>query len=279
MSKNITAKIRELLTPEDLKIFEGAVESLIDAKVKSKLSSLIQLKESELKKSYDTAAEEYVKKAVGEKLVVETAKLVKTYDKKLELLEKKVVTKLDSYLDHVIKEQISDDVLTKIAINETLMPVVEGIRSVFMENHLKIDSKAQSVVDTLKTQLSQAKESLDEAVTSRLKLESELEKSAVYLLMAEKTSGLKPSDKQKVVEMFKGKDFDDVEKNIDNYLDLIKESNSFSNNAKKSINTKKKVSAINESTVVDSLKDKVKDDSFSQSKLPSINAIANQYLK
>ena len=49
MSNNITQKIRELLTPEDLKVFESAVDGMIEEQVQAKLSSMIQLKEEELK--------------------------------------------------------------------------------------------------------------------------------------------------------------------------------------------------------------------------------------
>jgi predicted RNA binding protein with dsRBD fold (UPF0201 family) len=56
MSKNITQKIRELLTPEDLKVFESAVERMIEEKTQDKLSALIQLKEEELKQLIILAA-------------------------------------------------------------------------------------------------------------------------------------------------------------------------------------------------------------------------------
>ena len=250
MSKNITQKIRELLTPEDLKVFESAVESMIEEKTEAKLSDLIQLKEEELKSKYEGLAEEYVSKEVETKLTEETAKLVEGYDKKLSLLEQKVVTKLDSYLDHVISEQISDDMLEKVAINETLQPVVEGIRAVFSDNHLKLNSKAQATIDSLTSGMEEIKGELSESMDKRIQLEGKLEQSAVYLLISEKTNGLKKSDKQKVVEMFKTKEFDEVEKNIDNYLQLIKESDSIkAKKPSKKTSVKKKVESVNEGVV------------------------------
>lgn len=249
MSKNITQKIRELLTPEDLKVFESAVESMIEEKTSAKLSDLIQLKEEELKTKYEGLAEEYVSKEVSTQLTEEKAKLIEGYDKKLALLEQKVVTKLDSYLDHVISEQISDDMLEKVAINETLQPVVEGIRAVFSDNHLKLNSKAQATIDSLTTGIADVKSELSESMDTRIKLETKLEQSAVYLLISEKTNGLKKSDKQKVVEMFKTKEFDEVEKNIDNYLQLIKESTSITKKPIKKTSVKKKVESVNEGVV------------------------------
>ena len=258
MSKNITQKIREMLTPEDLKIFESAVESMISDKVGDKLGEMVQLKESELQVKYEKLAEEYVKKTVAKKLVSEKAKLVEGYDKKLTLLEQKIVTKLDSYLNHVISEQISDDMLEKIAINETLAPVVEGIRNVFTENHLKVNSKAQGAIDSLRAEMSELKTELTESIDKRIQLEGKLEQSAVYLLISEKTNGLTKTDKQKVVEMFKDKDFDEVDGKIDNYLGLIKESYSpkakiQKSEQKKSIKTS--VRTVNEGAVVDTKKE------------------------
>jgi hypothetical protein len=258
MSKNITQKIREMLTPEDLKIFESAVESMISDKVGDKLGEMVQLKESELQVKYEKLAEEYVKKTVAKKLVSEKAKLVEGYDKKLALLEQKIVTKLDSYLNHVISEQISDDMLEKIAINETLAPVVEGIRNVFTENHLKVNSKAQGAIDSLRAEMSELKTELTESIDKRIQLEGKLEQSAVYLLISEKTNGLTKTDKQKVVEMFKDKDFDEVDGKIDNYLGLIKESYSPKAKIQKSEqkkSTKTSVRTVNEGAVVDTKKE------------------------
>ena len=237
--KNITQKIRDLLTPEDLKLFESAVESMIDEKTQNKLSDLIQLKEDELKSKYEGLAEEYVQIELGKRLSDEKAKLVESYDKKLSLLEQKIVTKLDAYLDHVISEQISDELLEKIAINETLQPVVEGIKNVFNNNHLKLGSNAESTIKTLSDSVDELKTELSESIDRRIELEGKLEHSAVYLLISEKTNGLKRSDKQRVVEMFKDKEFDEVEQNIDNYLDLIKESVSTKSRTKKQSSRKK----------------------------------------
>jgi len=279
MSKNVTQKIREILTSEDLKLFEGAVESMIESRVTAKLSDLIHLKEDELKNKFSTLADEYVAKTLKAKMVKEKAKLVESYDKKLTLLEQRVATKLDSYLDHMISTQISDAMLDKIAVNETLMPVVEGIRAVFGDNHLKLDSKAKSKLDGLEKEIETLKSELSESIDSRLKIEGKLEQSAVYLLISEKTNGFKNSDKQKVVEMFKDKDFDEVEKNIENYISLIKESES--HKSKKSAVNKttapsKKVSGINEGAMIDSKKPIKKD--LNESALPSLNEIANKYL-
>lgn len=282
MSKKITQKIRELLTPEDLKVFESAVETMIQSRVDEQISNIAELKEAELKKKYDTVAEEYVSKVISEKMTKEKADLVESYDNKLALLEEKIVTKLNSFLDHVISEQISDEMLEKIAINETLAPVVEGIRSVFSDNHLKLDSKAKATIDSLTAEKDALQGQVSEGIEKSMQLESQLEQSAIYLLISEKTNGLKKSDKQKVIEMFKEKSFDEVEKNIDNYLGLIKESVKPSKKKVMSEETKKsvqeKVESVNEGAEVKTEKKPVADKAINEHEIPSLSDYANKYL-
>lgn len=223
MSKKITQKIKDLLTPEDLKIFESAIDSMITDRVNKKVGSMAELKEEELKKKYDGIAETYVTEEVEKRIGEEKAKLIESYDKKLNVLEGKIVAKLDSFLEHVIIEQISDEMLEKLAINETLLPVVNSIKDVFMKNHIEINSEGEKMVKELTEKSENTENELSESIAKNMELEERLEKSAIFLLISEKTNSLKNSDKKRVVEMFKDKKFDEVEKKIDDFVTLIKE--------------------------------------------------------
>ena len=107
MSKKITQKVRELLTPEDLKVFESAMENMVESRVSEKLSDLIKLKEADLVEKYDAMGTKFVAEEVEKRITEEKAKIVESYDKKLSLLEKKVASKLGTFLDQIIVEQIS----------------------------------------------------------------------------------------------------------------------------------------------------------------------------
>jgi len=283
MSKKITQKIKELLTPEDLKVFESAVDVMVDEKALSKAQSIITLKEEELKSKYETLAEEYVQKEISERLTVEKVKLVESYDAKMNLLEEKVIAKLDSFLDHVIAEQVSDEMLEKIAINETLTPVVEGIRNVFTQNHLKVNSKAKANIDALKSELTEAKAELNESIEKQMKMQSQLEQSAVFLMISEKTNGFAKTERAKVMEMFKDKDFEEVQKNIDGFVSVLKESSSVktqlkTNTLKPTKSVKAKVNSINESTVVSALSQKEPIKQPVAREEVTVEDIANNYL-
>jgi len=244
MSKNITKKIREMLTPKDLKIFEGAIESLINDKVKSKLKDMITLKEEELKNKYDVLAEEYVQKEIEKRLVSEKASIVESYDKKLNLLEKRVVSKLDSFLDHVITEQISDESIEKLAINEVALPVINKIKDIFGESNINITSDGEKTIKESMNKISSLETQLSESIAKNMELEERLEKSAVFILMSEKTDGLTNSQKNRVVEMFKDKHFDEVEKKIDGFVELIKEGDTSVSKKKASVIKRKKINDV-----------------------------------
>lgn len=218
--KKITDKIKENLTPEDLKVFEEAVDNM----VKEKVDERVSLREEEMKAQYDKIAEEYVAKTVAEELEKEKAKIVESYDAKLNTLEKKIVTKLDAFMEHVISEQISDEAIEKIAMNEALLPVVDGVKKVFAANHIEINSDGEKVVKEATQKAEELEGQLSEQIAKNLELEERLENTASYLLIAEKTSGLTESQKQRVVKMFKGKNFEEVKEKIDTFVEMVKES-------------------------------------------------------
>lgn len=216
MSKAISEKIKEMLTPKDLKIFEAAIEKMIEKRV--------ALMEEEIKSKYDELAEEYVCKKVNETIEAEKAKLIESYDGKLKGIEKKVVTKLGSFLDHVITEQISDESIEKLAINEVAYPIVEKIMSVFSENYVEIDTDGDATIKEAQKRVAELENQLSTAQGKIMESEERLEKSATFLLISEKTEGLTKTQKARVLKMFKTKKFEDVEENIDTFVEMIKES-------------------------------------------------------
>lgn len=224
MSKKITDKIKEILTPEDLKIFEQSIEKMLDKRV--------ALKEEEIKAKYDALAEEYVTKKVAEETEKIKATLIEEYDGKLKGIEQKVVTKLGSFLDHVIVEQISEASIEKLAINEIAMPVVEQIKSILTNNFVDIDSDGSGLLKKEQQKSATLEKELSESHAKLMESEERLEKSATFLLISEKTEGLTKTDKQRVAKMFKTKKFEEVKEGIDTFVEMIKESSSVQPKAK-----------------------------------------------
>jgi hypothetical protein len=258
--KKITDKIKESLTPEDMKVFEGAIESMISEKVAER----VKLAEEEMKNKYDSIAEEYVTKTVSEQLETEKTKLVEEYDTKIVDLEKKIVTKLDSFLEHVITEQISDSMIEKIALNEVLLPVVEGVKKVFFENNIDLDSEGEKIVSEKTKAIEELEKNLSESIAKNMELEERLEKTATFLLISEKTDSMTDTQKSRVLKMFKDKSFDEVKEKIDTFVEMVKESSDKKVNESK---TEKKTIIAEQSDVIKEEKKIV----------PDTDAIVEQY--
>lgn len=216
MDRKVTDKIKEMLTENDLQLFESAVEQMITERISAK--------EEELKVKYEEIAENYVTEEVDKRVTEEKAKLVEDYDTKLENLEKKVVSKLDSFFEHVISEQISDETIEKLAVNEVLSPVVEGIKKVYSENFIELNSDSSKKISEADKKIKKLENQLSESVAKLMESEERLEKTATYLLISEKTEGMTASEKQRLVKMLKNEKFDIVKEKIDTYVEIIKES-------------------------------------------------------
>jgi hypothetical protein len=221
---DVTKKIESLLSPEDLKTFEEGVESVIATRVEKEVASRMAVLEADMKKKYDTISEQYVEKKLESEIAKKSAELVEESNKKLVALEKKLVSRLGSFLDRVVVESISDEILEKVAINEVALPIVDKIRKVFAENFVQIDSDTQKKIDEAVAKADKAEKMLSESIAKNMELEERLEKSAVFIMISEKTQGLTPSQKKAVVEEFKGSSFDEVEPKIDGFVKLVKES-------------------------------------------------------
>jgi len=250
MSKKITDKIKEMLTPSDQKVLEDAIQKLIDTRV--------ALREEEMKNKYDELAEEYCKKEVVERVENEKATIIESYDEKLNNLEKKIVSKLDSYLEHVITEQISDETLNKIAVNEVALPLIVNIKKLFSEHYVDLDSEGSELLKKKDADIAELQEKVKEMTKKIVESEERLEKSAAFLLISEKTEGLTPSQKQRVVKMFKSKPFSEIKETIDEFVSMVKESNEPKKVEEK---TSKKIdSVLSEGTAPEDKKEVIKEE-------------------
>ena len=227
MEKSITQKISETLSPEDMKIFESAMDK--------KIKEAVALMEEETKKKYDVLAEKYCTKKIeeatttlktkfDEDLTSEKAKLIESYDGKLANLEQKLVSRLDAFHEHEVKNLISDEVIEKIAINETYAPIVDKVRKVFADHFVAIDTDGTAQLTESQKAVKALEKQLSEAIADKIVLEEKMDKTASYLMISEKTQGLKESQKKRVVNMFKDKKFSETQSKIDSFVDLIKES-------------------------------------------------------
>ena len=224
----VADKIKDILSPDDLKIFESAIEALINDKVTSRVTELMTLKESEIESKYSLASEKYITEKVAAELQKKTADLVEENNKKLVVLEKKVTARLSGFVDKMVAENISDDLLERVAINEIAVPVLEGIRNVFKKNSIVLEDGSKSAIAEAAAKVSKLETQLSESISKSMEMEHRLEKASVFLIISENTTGMTPSQKRKVVDQFKDATFAECDSKIGAYVSLIKEAEAIS---------------------------------------------------
>lgn len=218
--EEILKKFKDVLTEEDLKSFQEEITKFLTEESEKRTNLLYEEKVKEL----EANTEKYLEESKEE--IKNT--LTEDYDKKIEELEEKLVVALDTFCDKHIEEKISDELITKIAINETLLPVVDGIKKVFENCHLELDVEGTGIVKKLQEEKESLSKQLSEAIADKLtvieektKISESLEKISVKTLINEKIEGLSEEQKVRVFNMFEDKKFDDVKTNIDSMIDLV----------------------------------------------------------
>ena len=215
MMKEILDKLSGVLSESDLAAFQESINTVISEKVALK----VEEKTNELEK----LADEYCEKQISEQVALRTKALAEKYEEDLEALETKIIEKLDQYLDLEISEKISESLINKIAMNETYEPIVKGIQELFESKYVSLDSEGSKLLKDLTMKVESLEDRLAEKINENIDLNTLCEKAAVKTLISEKTIDLTPSQRQKVVMFFEGKDFDSIHKSIDSYVEMISE--------------------------------------------------------
>lgn len=219
--------IREILKKAGL---DEATQAQFEESIKKVIEEKVDVKVTEEKQRLEKLSEEYVKETVEE----ETAKIKELCEQKVEDYKKEydewMTDKLDKFLDNEISESISDEAIERLAINETFKPVVEGIKKVFEEQGLELNTEGEAIVKKLKEEVETLKEQNSTLIDEKTELASTAEKAAIRLRINDATADLTNEQKERVVEFFEGKNFEHVDERIDNYVEhVIEESESAKN--------------------------------------------------
>jgi len=211
----IMEKISDALSQEDLQKLNDHVKNMVEEEVAKRVAILVE----ERTKKLDMMAEKYV----NERLAEEKAKIEENNQKALEEMEDRLIGQLDSFLEEEINQNISDEMLEKVAINETLLPIVTGIKKLFEESHVELDSEGSLILKSMQENIEQLKTENSKLIAEKMEQAELLESVAKSRLIAEKVDGLKEDQKNRVETYFEGKDFITVQNDIDSMINLIVE--------------------------------------------------------
>jgi hypothetical protein len=209
----LTEKLKDVMSPEDLIELESGIKTMVNEQVALR----VEEKTIELEKK----AEEFCEQEIRNKVAEEKEALIETYEKKMEDLENNMVEKLDNFLDSVITEQISEESIKKIALNETYEPIIKGIQDLFESKYVAIDSNGEKLVKEQKETVRQLRNENSTLIKEKMELSELAEAGAVKLIISEKTDGLTETQKTRVKNFCENKTFDEVERQIDSFIDLV----------------------------------------------------------
>lgn len=252
-----TLKEKASLSDEDLatikESFEAAVKARVDEEAKSisskadeycrqKIDSAVSLKTKQL----ETLAEKYCEKKAAtiarkadKKIAEQTAKLEKLtqqyiteyfnekftekYGEELQAIEDKVVDGVDQYFKYAIQEKISPELITKTAVNETLVPIVKGIQCLFEEKYVPLNVSGTKKLKEANRRIAELESKLKEQCNENIRISEAAEQSAKKALIAEKTASMTTEQKERVQEFFESKSYSSVKEDIDDYCSIISE--------------------------------------------------------
>lgn len=212
----ITEKLKDVLTTEDLNQISETISEMVEESVTVKVE--------EEKKRIELLAEEYVEKQIAEGMEAKTEELVKEYDVKLDELESEIVENLDRFLDMEITNKISDDLIKKIAINETYQPIVEGIKSLFENQFIDLDVDGANVMKEKEDKITELEESAAGHIADKMDLSEQLEKVQRELLISEALQDLTKSEKERVLKFTENRSYSELKEGIDEIVKVVTES-------------------------------------------------------
>lgn len=259
--EKIYEKLAAVLTPEDLNevkaSFQSAVDEAVQAKLdietknlakkaaqfyETKLDEAIKAKTAELEelankyceercakitenaqkrldsqqKKLEEAAEQYIYSYFDEKFK-------ERYGEELDAMESSIVESMDKWLEYTISEKINPSLIKQTAINETYEPIINVIKQAFEDKYVPLDTTGSTKLREAKATNAELRASLEKQVNENMRLAERLEESNKKAIIAEKTSGLTHTQRDRVKTFFESKSYSETKKDIDDYVEMLVE--------------------------------------------------------
>lgn len=205
--EKLLEKLSGVLTESDLAEIKTELVTLTESvsKEKDKLELIL---EQEAKTKYETLLES------------EKVRLEGDYNNKIVELEEHLTEQLDLYIRTEMEDAITPEIFSKVALNETLQPIVEGIMDLFKTKFVSLDTEAATVVASKTEEADKLKAQLTESVEKHMETKKLLEEAYREKLLIEKTKDLSPAATDKVKILVEGKDFEWLKKKIDAVVEI-----------------------------------------------------------
>jgi len=214
--KQISEKFKDILSEEDLITTEKQIKKLVSEQVAIRVEAEVD--------RLTEKADEFCELQISEKVSEAEVTMAEDYEQKLDLMEDTIVDKLDKFLDSEISEKISDDMLKSVAINETFKPIINGIQGLFENKFVALDSEGEGKLRESEDKIAELEEKNISLISEKMEISEMAELAATKLLISEKSDELTESERDRLVVLTEGKDFEEIHSKIDTFVDMVTES-------------------------------------------------------
>ena len=221
----------EVVAEEEATEEEVVAEDKVD--VEEDLNALIA--GEELSEEFQDKARTIFETAIKSKAAEVKEQVEEEYKGKLEeevaSVKKELVERVDSYLEYVADEWMSEN---KLAVEHGLKTemtesFLNGMKGLFEEHYVSIPEEKYDVIESMVDKLDEMESKLNEQIDKNVGLNKRLAESVADVILSEVSEGLALSQKEKLASLAENVEFDSEESYREKLVKL-KESY-FSNNA------------------------------------------------
>jgi len=206
-------KLKGVISDEDIQSLQESFIKNVDETVALKLEESMKTFEATIKADYDKKLAEEIEKV---KALAESELIEKT-----QVLEEKLIDKLDVFIESYIDENFTKELVESYAIDQTCKPIVESIMKVFETDYVALDTTGHGLLKEAKEEILKANDKINQLHSKNIELMEAIEQEKTQKLIVEKTMELTGEQKDRVVSMFEGKSFDEVNSKIDTFLSIV----------------------------------------------------------
>ncbi len=142
-----------------------------------------------------------------------SAKLQEENQAELETFKEGLVDKIDSYLNYVVENWMTEN---QLAVEQGLRTeiaedFIRGMKSLFKEHYVEVPEEKYDVMAELQSKSDDLQSKLDESMTQAIELAKEVEKLKADRVVQEESKGLADTEVEKFKRLVEGIDFESEE--------------------------------------------------------------------
>ena len=215
----------EVVTEEETTEDEVVAEDKID--VEEDLNALIAGEElsEEFQEKARTIFEAAIRTKVAEMTESIKAQYEETLVEEVKAIKEELQDRLDSYLEYVADEWVSENELAiehglKTEMTESFL---EGMKKLFEDHYVTIPEEKYDVIESMVDKLDEMESKLNEQIDKNVALNKRLAESTADVIFAEVTEGLAQTQRDKLATLAKSVEFES-ENGYREKLETLKES-------------------------------------------------------